>query len=222
MGKEIILFDINETVLDLTTLSTQFNQVFGNDNALSLWFSQLLHASTVSIATALKTNFAALADAMLDNIAARYAMTLTAEHKAELLSCFAKLQAHADIKPALATLRAAGFKTVAFSNSSSALLSSQLEHAQLTEYFDEIISVEQTGSFKPDLHVYQYAAQRLGQPVGSLRLVAAHDWDTHGALSAGLKAAFIDRKGLPYHPLYRQPDIFATNMQRIVEHIIKQ
>ncbi|WP_372763139.1 haloacid dehalogenase type II, partial [Pseudoalteromonas sp.] len=222
MSKDTILFDINETVLDLTTLSAEFKQVFGSEHALPLWFSELLHTSTVCISSGLQTNFAALAEAMLDNIAVRYAVVLSATKKAQLLANFAKLAAHADIKPALSRLRAAGFKTVAFSNSSTQLLTSQLENAGIIDYFDTVISVEQTGSFKPDPQVYKFAASTLEQPVTSLRLVAAHDWDTHGALSAGLKAAFIDRKGLPYHPLYRQVDIYATSMDAIVEQIIQQ
>ncbi|WP_206683193.1 hypothetical protein [Neptunicella marina] len=54
----------------------------------------------------------------------------------------------------------------------------------------------------------------------NLRLVATHDWDTHGALTAGLKAAFINRSGAPYHPLYLKPDIQSTSMHGIVDQII--
>jgi 2-haloacid dehalogenase len=49
-----------------------------------------------------------------------------------------------------------------------------------------------------------------------LRLVATHDWNTHGVLSVGLNAAFIDRSGIPSHPFYRRPDIYAATMESIV------
>lgn len=51
MSNEIILFDINETVLNLSDLKSAFTDTFGSDEALPLWFSSLLHASTVCIAT---------------------------------------------------------------------------------------------------------------------------------------------------------------------------
>jgi 2-haloacid dehalogenase len=97
-----------------------------------------------------------------------------------------------------------------------------MNNAGLMEYFDEIISVEETGSFKPDPKVYKFAAKKLEQPLESLRLVATHDWDTHGALSVGMKAAYINRSGAIYHPLYRQPDIYSTTMGDIVKQIIEK
>jgi 2-haloacid dehalogenase len=220
MSQETILFDINETVLNLSTLKPKFEKVFGNESALSLWFSQLLHSSTVCIATKVKSNFSELAGVMLDAMAVRFDVTLTETIKSELLAGFANLPAHSDIKSALTTLRFNGFRTVAFSNSSLQLISLQMANAGLVDYFDSIISVEETGSFKPDPKVYEFVAVKLGQSVESLRLVATHDWDTHGALSAGLNAAYIDRSGIPYHPLYLRPDIYAKNMGDIVEQII--
>jgi 2-haloacid dehalogenase len=220
MKKETILFDINETVLDLSALKPKFAEAFGYDGALSLWFALLLHSSTVCIATKVKANFAELSGVMLDSLAARFGVSLADEMRAELLAGFANLSPHTDIIPALNKLRANGFRTVAFSNSSSALIVSQMKNAGLTDYFDDIISVEETGSFKPDSKVYQIAAETLGEQVESLRLVATHDWDTHGALSAGLNAAYIDRSGAPYHPFYLCPDIYATTMDDIVDKII--
>jgi len=220
MHREIILFDINETVLNLSALKPKFKAVFGDENALLLWFSQLLHSSTVCIATQVNSNFSDLAGAMLEAIAVRFGVALTEETKGELLASFANLPPHADIKPALSKLRAHGFRIVAFSNSSLALISLQMTHAGLVDYFDDIVSVEETGSFKPDPKVYQFVAAKLDQPVECLRLVATHDWDTHGALSVGFNAAYIDRSGIPYHPLYRQPDIYERTMDSIVEQII--
>ena len=40
-------------------------------------------------------------------------------------------------------------------------------------------------------------------------------------MAAGMLAAYIDRSGAPYHPLYQQPDVFATDMNEVVEQIIR-
>ncbi|GAD80110.1 haloacid dehalogenase type II [Vibrio ezurae] len=220
MKSEIILFDINETVLDLSSLKTHFIKAFGQQDALPLWFSRLLHASTVCIATGVRSDFATLAAITLDNLAAYYQVTLNDAQKSGLLKEFARLPTHSDIKPALSKLRQHGFKTVAFSNSSSALINQQIAQAGLADYFDELVSVESTGSFKPDPLVYDFVMQHLGVEKTNVRLVATHDWDTHGALSQGLKAAYIARATPFYHPLYLKPDIQSQNMLEIVEQII--
>jgi 2-haloacid dehalogenase len=220
MPRDTILFDINETVLDLSVLKPKFKAAFGSESITALWFSMLLHSSTVCIVTNVKTNFATLAGDMLDAVAARLEVQISEAVRNDILNSFASLPPHADIKPALTRLRSAGYRTVAFSNSSLNLIKSQMENAGLMEYFDEIVSVEETGSFKPDPGVYEFVAQRIHRPVNELRLVAAHDWDTHGALSAGMHAACITRSNAPYHPRYRQHDVVAGTMEDIVEKII--
>lgn len=222
MKKNTILFDINETVLNLSVLKPKFKVTFGNESVLATWFSMLLHSSTVCIMTDVKTDFATLAGTMLEAIAARMGLTLSNSMRDDILSEFANLPPHKDIKHALSALKSAGFRTVAFSNSSLNLISTQITNAGLMEYFDDIISVEKTGSFKPDPTVYKYAATQLNQPLETLRLVATHDWDTHGALSVGMRAAYINRASAIYHPLYRQPDIIASTMEDIVKQIIEQ
>ncbi|WP_158971911.1 haloacid dehalogenase type II [Paraglaciecola sp. L3A3] len=221
MRNKVILFDINETVLNLKSLQPKFTEAFGSEEALSLWFSKLLHSSTVCVVTNVHTNFAKLADVMLESVAANYQLKLSESKRTELLSAFANLQAHSDIKGALSKLRENGFKTVAFSNSSLSLISSQIKNAGLTSLFDEIISVEETGSFKPNPNAYRFAAKVLAEPVENLCLVATHDWDTHGALSVGLNAAYINRSNAPYHALYLKPDIQANTMDSIVQQIIE-
>lgn len=222
MKRNIILFDINETVLNLSMLKPKFKATFGDESVMATWFSMLLHSSTVCIMTNVKTDFATLAGTMLDSIAARMGIKLSKTMRDDILGGFASLPPHNDIKQALNKLKSAGFHTVAFSNSSLKLISTQITNAGLIDYFDDIISVEETGSFKPDPNVYKFAAKQLNQPLESLRLVATHDWDTHGALSVGMRAAYINRSGAIYHPLYRQPDIYESTMEDIVSKIIEK
>ena len=220
MPRDTILFDINETVLDLSSLKPVFKAAFGDEAVTATWFSMLLHTSTVCTLTDVKTDFASLAAAMLDAVAARRGVELPDVMRADILGSFASLPPHADIRPALTRLRSAGYRTVAFTNSSLKLVTAQIDNAGLTDYFDDIVSVEETGSFKPDPRVYEFVARRISRPLGELRLVATHDWDTHGALSAGMLAAYIDRSGAPYHPQYRQPDVYATTMDDVAGQII--
>lgn len=220
MPRDTILFDINETVLDLSSLKPKFKTTFGDETVTATWFSMLLHSSTVCILTNVKTDFATLAAAMLDAIAGRMGIEVSDEMRANILTSFASLPPHADIKTALTRLRSSGYRTVAFSNSSLNLVSNQIKNAGLTEYFDDIVSVEEAESFKPDPKVYEFVAKRINRPIEELRLVATHDWDTHGALTAGMLAAYIDRTNAPYHPQYHRPDVYATNMNDVVEQII--
>lgn len=220
MNEETILFDINETVLNLASLKPKFNVVFGHPIFASTWFSMLLHASTVCLVTQVKTDFASLAKITLDTLAAQQKVRLSEQESADILATFANLEAHTDIQTALIKLRKAGFRLVALSNSSQALLTTQIRNAGLEKFFDELVSVEMAGTFKPSASAYQFAMHQLATTPDKLRLVATHDWDTHGALNAGLKAAYIDRSGAPYNPLFLKPDVTGSSMEEIAEQII--
>ncbi|GAL13393.1 haloacid dehalogenase type II [Vibrio astriarenae] len=212
MSGQTVLFDINETVLDLSVLKPKFQQYMGSDDYMATWFAMLLHSSTVCLVTETKSDFKSLGVASLRCCAERLGKTLTDNDYLDILRTFAELPAHEDIKPALSRLRASGLKVVALSNSSSELLTSQLTHAGLLAYFDQVISTQQANTFKPSREAYHFALQKLNINANTARLVATHDWDTHGALSAGLKAAYIDRLNSPYNPHYLKPDIIATDM----------
>ncbi|OBT13932.1 haloacid dehalogenase, type II [Vibrio sp. UCD-FRSSP16_10] len=220
MPTQVILFDINETVLDLSVLKPKFLHYFADEHYMNTWFAMLLHSSTVCLVTEVKTDFKSLALASLHSLASRLGKPLSDEGCSDILSTMANLPAHHDIKPALTALKQAGFKLVAFSNSSTALLQSQLSNADLIEYFDDVISVESAATFKPSAKAYQYAVDTLALPPSEICLVATHDWDTHGALSCGLKAAFIERLSAFYNPHYQTPDIIGTDMEEIAQQII--
>lgn len=222
MGRDTILFDINETILDLSSLGPMFKAAFGGEGASAIWFSDLLHSSTVCALTGVKTDFTSLAGMMLDRLGERFGVSISVSVRDEILGGFAHLPAHDDVKAALRRLHSADYRTVAFSNSSTSLIEQQIQNAGLTDYFDDIVSVERSGTFKPDARAYKYVADYLGRPVGDLRLIATHDWDTHGAMVAGLMAAYIDRSGVPYHPLYRKPDVCSETLEGVVDQILEQ
>ena len=69
MARDTILFDINETVLDLASLRPKFGAAFDDAGITVTWFASQLHTSTVCALTGVNSGFAALAGTMLDTIA---------------------------------------------------------------------------------------------------------------------------------------------------------
>src|ERR1700733_7064609 len=47
----LIVFDVNETLLDLGTMEPTFQRIFGDDNAMRLWFANLiLYSAALTVA----------------------------------------------------------------------------------------------------------------------------------------------------------------------------
>ncbi|WP_325162586.1 HAD-IA family hydrolase [Burkholderia glumae] len=80
-------------------------------------------------------------------------------------------------------------------NSTSHAGQAVLDSAGLTRYFERLFSVDEVKRFKPDREVYVHVANELAVRPEQLRLIAAHTWDTLGAMAAGYAAALVARPG---------------------------
>ena len=50
-GLPLIVFDVNETLLDLQTMAPLFQQLFGEKSAMRLWFDDLiLYSAALTVA----------------------------------------------------------------------------------------------------------------------------------------------------------------------------
>ena len=78
---KIIVFDVNETLLDLKVLDEPFRKIFGDVRIKSEWFSQLLHASTVVTLTGAYTDFGSVGGHALEIVAKRNGVSLREEDK---------------------------------------------------------------------------------------------------------------------------------------------
>ncbi|MDD5410034.1 MAG: haloacid dehalogenase type II [Methylobacter sp.] len=216
----ILVFDVNETMLDLNALRPQFEHMFGSGAALDEWFSLLLQYSMVVTLTDAYSDFGTVGKATLQMLADGKGVQLSAEDKTRLMQGVLSLPPHPEMLESLKRLRTAGFRMVTLTNSSPTAVNAQLQNAGLAEYFEESISVDSVRRFKPDLQVYWSAATHLHAKSSELLLIAAHAWDVFGAMQAGWHAAFISRHGRPLFPLGTEPDIVATDMKGVADALL--
>jgi len=207
-----LFFDVNETLLDTTELNRVVAQRLGDrPERAEAWFTSLLHHSLVESVTGSWHNFGDIAEAVLQMTATRYGITLPAD-ATPLADIIAAMPAHPDVAAGLSALQQQGFTLVALTNSSEALAEKQLSSAGLARLFTRILSVEQVQVYKPDLKVYQWAMQEMDQPASQCMMVAAHGWDVGGAKRAGMKTAFVTRKGQALYPLAPAPDLIVSDI----------
>jgi 2-haloacid dehalogenase len=220
--RRILVFDVNETMLDINALEPHFARVFDDGRVLREWFSTLLLYSNVATLAGPYADFGAIAGAALDMVAASRGTQLTAEDRDGILRGTRSLPAHPDVRPALERLRSEGFRLVTLTNSAPTMVDQQLEHARLTDLFERAFSVDAVKRFKPAAEPYRYVAQQLGVAVGDLRMIAAHAWDIVGALQAGCAAAFVARPGKVPYPLGPQPDIVGADFASVGQQIVSR
>lgn len=218
--KRVIVFDVNETLLDIDILNAFFERAFGDARVMRQWFAELILYSQALTLSGSYSPFGQLAGAALKMLAEIKNVSLTAHDLDEFKDLLGRLPAHEDAAPALEILKSSGFRLVTLTNSAPEAGQAVLQKAGLSHFFEKQFSVDAVKRFKPAPETYRSVASALGTDPGSLRLVAAHTWDTLGAMAAGWKAALLTRPGNAPLPIGDQPDIVEKDLRAIAQRII--
>ena len=216
----VIVFDVNETVLDLRTLDPHFRRIFGRNEVRKEWFGLVLRNALTLTITGDYTDFLAVGGASLQMVADQQQVTLTNDDRNAIRTAMISMPPHPDVVPALEAMHSGGLRLAALTNSPREAAVSQLENAGVAPLFDAILSVEDTSKFKPAREVYEMASRHLGVATGAMTMVAAHDWDIAGAMRAGCRGAYVTRPGMALNPLYPRPDFVGSDLNIIAEALL--
>jgi len=217
--KPVILFDVNETLLDMSPLKERINSILDHPDALRIWFGLLLQYSLVANTTEQYHGFPAIADATLTMAAQSFGKTPDKETQRTTLSLMKQLNPYPDVEPGLQKLKASGFRLATLTNSPESVLNEQLTFAGIAGYFEARLSIDTICKYKPSLSTYWWAAEQLSVSKDHIILVAAHGWDIAGAAVAGLHTAFITRKGQSLYPLAGKPDFKEADLLSLAKSI---
>ena len=211
----LILFDVNETLLDMAPLKKNINTLLNDAQGFQVWFAMLLQYSLVDSCIKNYHDFSEIADATLEMAANSFKAEADAEQRKKALSVLTELPAYPDVAPALKLLKDKGFRLATLTNSPPATQDKQLQSAVLYNFFEARLSVDTLNIYKPALQTYEWAVKQLGAKKEETLLVAAHGWDVAGAIAAGLQTAFIKREGKSLYPLAPQPDYLGNDLMEI-------
>ena len=219
--KRVLVFDVNETLLDMSALDPHFQRVFGDAQVRVEWFQTILHSAFLTTITGPYKPFGDHFRAALAITALRRDLRVSPDDERAILAGVRTLPAHPDVRPALEGLRAEGFRLAARTNSTTEVEEAQLRNANLADLFEKALSADSGKRLKPAPEAYANAAKELGVSMKEIRMIAAHVWDVQGALRAGCTAAFVERPGAVWNPLLDPPDIVGPDLGEIAKSVIE-
>ncbi len=219
----IIVFDVNETLLDLDTLHPTLDRIFGDPAALRLWFANLITYSEALTLAGVYIPFTDIGAAVMRMLAVTRGITISEADAADLTDRFATMPAHPEVPAALSRLRDHGFRLFTLTDNTLAISGRQLEHAGIIDVFERRFSVDETvRRHKPAPEAYRSVAAALGVDPADICLIACHVWDTIGAQSAGWQAGLILRQGNAPLDVGPQPDYIGQDLNAIADQLINK
>jgi 2-haloacid dehalogenase len=218
MSRPVVVFDVNETLSDLAPMGRRFADVGWPEETAKIWFAGLLRDGFALASAGATEHFATIAEETLRGIlsdpAAAVDVTASGIDTAveHVMSGFSGLPVHPDVPEGVRALAASGARLVTLSNGSTDVAERLFAAAGIRQHFERLLSVDDAGVWKPAPGAYAYAARVCSADPAAMMLVAVHPWDIDGAKRAGMRTAWINRRGQRYPGHFLAPDHWVTTV----------
>lgn len=217
----LVLFDVNETLSDMSPLQVRFEQVGAPSHLFRAWFAGVLRDGFALTMLGQYASFRDVADSGLRELLGQLRgwdgdAAAATEH---VLDGFAELEVHPDVPDGVRRMHDAGLRLATLTNGAAALTETLLNRAGIRDAFEALLDVETPRAWKPAGAAYRYALDHLRIGPAETMLVAVHPWDIMGARQAGLQAAWLQRGAPSYPTVMTQPTVIAADM-RDLAHLL--
>ena len=216
----LIVFDVNETLLDLGTMEPTFQRIFGDKSAIRLWFANLILYSAALTVAGVYVPFTDIGAAVMKMLADTRGIKINDHDKKELTEKFSTMPPHPEVPAALRKLRNAGFRLFCLTDNLLEVQTHQLTHGGIVDLFERRFSADGVKHHKPSRESYGYVEKELGVTPSQLWMIACHTWDTLGAVAAGWQAALIKRVGNDVLGVGPQPHIVGNDLNDVADQLI--
>lgn len=188
-------FDIYGTLIDPMALGKELEAMIGEQASAfnQLWRDKQLEYSFRKAAMKHFNHFSECTKQALDYCDAYYKTNLSEDQKKKLLGMYRTLPAYNETEACLKSLKENGDELIAFSNGKKEDLISLFNHAEIMQYFDQIVSVDEVRTFKPSPEVYKLLVQKSSSAMEDTWLVSSNAFDIIGAAAVGLSTIWLKR-----------------------------
>ena len=132
----LIVFDVNETLLDLETMEPTFERIFGDKYAMRLWFANLILYSAALTVAGCYVPFTDIGAAAIKMMADARGIKIDENDKRELAERFSTMPPHPEVPAALRKLRSAGFRLFTLTDNLLEVQTRQLAHGGIAGLFE--------------------------------------------------------------------------------------
>ena len=209
----MFVFDAYGTLLDVDAAAREAASEPGmealKENWLPIakgWRERQLRYSWLCSMMGQYDDFWELTTRALDATLKEYALASDDKVRARLLSLYSELSAYEEVPEVLANLKAAGHKLAVLSNASPSMLVKALEAAGISDWFDELLSVDVLKCYKPTPAVYQLVTERFDCKPSDVTFFSSNNWDVSGAGAFGFRTIWVNRTGAAWDKLPGKPD----------------
>jgi len=141
------------------------------------------------------------------------------EMKNELLDLYKKLSTYPEVKECLEALKKKKIKIAILSNGTPDLLTELVKSNNIQNYFDDIMSIESVGIYKPDSKVYEMPIKKYNCRPENICFMSSNTWDVSGGGVFGYNAVWVNRLNKVFDKLSYKPKFVINNLKELLDII---
>jgi len=190
-----LAFDVYGTLIDTHGIS-DLAHTFVGDKAKSFMHSWRSKQLEYTFRRGLMKNYVDFSECTrnaLDFTCEILKCHLQPEERNRLMREYKVLPAYTDVPECLKKLKSANLRLFAFSNGSAADVTGLLENAGILHFFEDVVSVDDVKTFKPNPEVYEYFLQKSKSSKTNSWLISGNPFDVIGAISYGMNSVWVQR-----------------------------
>ncbi|MCL3859612.1 haloacid dehalogenase type II [Actinotalea sp. K2] len=223
---QVVVFDVNETLSDMTPLRARWEAVGAPPHLAQQWFAEVLRDGFALAAAGAQEDFATIAADVARRLLVGAGRDAGAGQDldaavAHVMGGFAALEVHPDVADGIRALHDLGIRLVTLTNGATTVADRLLQGADLRDRFEQLLSVSDAGLWKPAAQAYRHALDACGVSATEAMLVAVHPWDVDGASRAGLRTAWVSRTGGRYPAYFRAPDVTVGSLVELAQAVTR-
>ncbi|MEM8898338.1 MAG: haloacid dehalogenase type II [Bacteroidota bacterium] len=211
-----IVFDAYGTLLSIDALDAKLEKHFGaKAKAVNqVWRQKQLEYTWLRGLMQEYRPFSTVTGEALEFACQHLGIKLTHSIKEGLVRGYFELTAYEDVKSALERL-SESYSLAVLSNADPAMLSTAMEHNQLSKHLNAILSVDAVQMFKPHPSVYQITVDQFQLAPSEIAFVSSNTWDISGSAAFGLIPVWLNRFGKTMDTLGYSPSLTLRSLSEM-------
>ena len=214
-----IIFDAYGTLFDVNSAAEKCKSKIGDkwENFANYWRTTQLEYTWLRSLMKRHKNFWKITEDSLDHTMETF--KIKKEMRNELLNLYKELSPYPEVKECLKELKSKKIKMAILSNGTPDLLMRLVEGNNIQNYFDDIMSIESVGIYKPDSQVYEMPIKKYKCKPENICFMSSNTWDVSGGGVFGYNAVWVNRLNKVFDKLDYKPKFVINNLKELLKII---
>ena len=209
------VFDAYGTLFDVNSAAAKCKDKIGNrwESFSSAWRTTQLEYTWLRSLMKTHKNFWEITEDSLDH--AMETFKIKKQMRNELLDLYKKLSPYPEVEECLKNLKTKKIKIAILSNGTPDLLMELVESNKIKNYFDDLLSIESVGIYKPDSKVYELPIKKYNCKPENICFMSSNTWDVSGGGIFGYNSVWVNRFNKVFDKLGYQPKFVINNLKEL-------